>query len=166
MVAPREGRPGIAKTRELPLIQARVVELWRSSDYRWRELFETADVMSEGATRKDSDGAVYYGTTSIVLSFQRSASPTTDKVLRAISRDPHVRLRAIRVACLEAQLRATGAIGRVHSEFRVRAHERGACIDIEVQANVFISATTKKTKSPSLAAVAPRRAKLPSRRGK
>ncbi len=150
--------PGIAKTRELLLIQRRVVELWQSNDYRWRELFAAADVMSEGATRKDPDGAVYYGSTSIVLTFESCDAADADKVIRALSKDPHVRLRAVRIACLEAQLRAAGAIGRVHSEFRVRSHEVGACIDVDVHANVFshMAHTPAKTKTPL--------AKLPKRK--
>lgn len=146
----RPGRPGIAKTRELPLIQRRVVELWQSNDYRWRELFAAADVMSEGATRKDVDGAVYYGSTSIVLTLGSRDAVYADKLVRALSKDPHVRLRAVRIACLEAQLRATGAIGRVHSEFRVKPHQGGACIDVDVHANVFsdLAHRPAKTKAP------------------
>ncbi len=145
----RPGRPGIAKARELPLIQRRVVELWQSNDYRWRELFAAADVMSEGATRKDVDGAVYYGSTSIVLTLgsRDAAAGDADKLVRALSRDPHVRLRAIRIACLEAQLRARGAIGRVHSEFRVKSHAAGACIDVDVHANVFSDLVRKPAKA-------------------
>ncbi|MDX2051294.1 MAG: hypothetical protein SFV15_02820 [Polyangiaceae bacterium] len=151
MAQPRGPRPGIVKTREQPIIQRRVVELWQSSDYRWRQLFEKSDVMSEGATRADADGAVYYGTTSIVLTVAPKERTKKDELLRALSHDPHVRLRAIRIACLEAQLRAAADIGRVHSEFKVRAHARGACIDVEVHAKVFADAKKLAKVRPTVA---------------
>ena len=53
---PRGRGPGLKKAHALPLLSTRKVELWQSSDYRWRELFEGADVMSEGATRGEPDG--------------------------------------------------------------------------------------------------------------
>lgn len=58
-------------------------------------------------------------------------------VLRVIAVDPHARLRAVRIACLEAQLRAGAPIGRVHAELFVRRDARGVRIDVDVEARVF-----------------------------
>jgi hypothetical protein len=134
-------KPGLAKTRALPLVRRRHVELWQSADYRWRELFETADVMSEGAPREEADGAVYYGSTSILLPLASRGGSIPDEhvqdVIRALAGDPHARLRAVRIACLEAQLRALGPIGRVRAELVVHSDLRGIRIDVEVEARVF-----------------------------
>ncbi len=115
--------------------------MWRSADYRWRELFETADVVSEGATRGETDGPTYYGSTSVLLPFESVGGHVPDaeggRVLRIISADPHARLRAVRIACLEAQLRAGAPIGRVRAELFVRRDARGVRIDVDVEARVF-----------------------------
>jgi len=117
------------------------VPLVKSSDYRFRELFENADVMSEGKTREDTDGAMYYGSTSILLPFtsRGGAVPEAqaEELLGLVSIDPHARVRAIRIACLEAQLRAGAPIGKVRAELFVRMDRRGVRIDVEVEAPVF-----------------------------
>ena len=131
LVTRRRG-PGLRKASSLPLVEKRTVQMWRSSDYRWRELFESADVMSEGAARAEADGPTYYGTTSVLLPSASRGGHVPDAdaahVLRIIAGDPHARLRAVRIACLEAQLRAGAPIGRVRAElfvscgFARRAH--------------------------------------------
>lgn len=122
------------------MLKRRSVELWQSSDYRWRELFEAADVMSEGATRVEPDGPVYYGSTSVLLTLEscggRIPDADAEQLLALVPKDPHARLRAIRVACLEAQLRSGGALGRVRAELAVRRDPRGIRVDIDVEANV------------------------------
>ncbi|HMJ12528.1 MAG TPA: hypothetical protein VK524_13985 [Polyangiaceae bacterium] len=140
MGAKRRG-PGLAKTRRLELLQRRSVEFWQSVDYRWRELFEAADVMSEGATRHEPEGPVYYGSTSVLLTLvsQGGAVPDAqvDEVIAMIGGDPHARVRAVRVACLEAQLRAAGPLGKVRAELFVRRDRRGVRVDVEVEARVL-----------------------------
>ena len=137
---PRRG-PGITKTRGQRLIEKRSVDLYRSTDYRWRELFESADVISEGATRLENEGPTYYGSTSIILLVRSRGGSVDDAELEEVSRlvgnDPHARTRAVRIACLEAQLRAGGPIGRVRAELFVRKHQNGVRIDVEVEAHVF-----------------------------
>jgi hypothetical protein len=139
-VKPRARGPGLRKTHALPLFSSRKVELWQSSDYRWRELFESADVMSEGATRDEPDGSVYYGSTSILLPFSSRGGLIPDdqseQVLRLLLRDPHARLRATRVARLEAQVRSAGPIGRVRAELGVRIVAQGVQVSVEVEARV------------------------------
>src|SRR5690606_30079162 len=130
--------PGITKTRGQRLVERRQVDLFRSSDYRWRELFESADVISEGATRVETEGSIYYGSTSIVL-LARSRGGSVDddqleEVTRLVGSDPHAHIRAVRIACLEAQLRAGGPIGRVRAELFVRKDPDGVRVDVEVDA--------------------------------
>jgi hypothetical protein len=139
--------PGLVKVRGLPLLRRRYVELWQAADYRWRELFESADVMSEGATRDEPSGPVYYGSTSVLLPLSRRGmqlSPAElEHVQHIIAGDPHARLRAVRIACLEAQLRSGGPIGRVRAELFVRPDPRGVRLDIEVEARVFDERSTR-----------------------
>ncbi len=157
-MARKERGPGPVKTRSLALLGAsKKIELWQSADYRLRELFETADVMSEGRTRAEPDGATYYGSTSVLLPFvshggfvpkERAAD-----IARLVASDPHARLRAIRIACLEAQVRSAAPIGRVRAELFVRADPRGIRVDVEVEARVFKSSERpgplRKTDTPS-----------------
>jgi len=139
-VKPRARGPGLKKTHALPLLSSRKVELWQSSDYRWRELFEGADVMSEGATRDEPDGTMYYGSTSILLPFSSRGGLVPDdqaeQVARLLTRDPHARLRATRVARLEAQVRSAAPIGRVRAELGVSVVAHGIQVSVEVEARV------------------------------
>jgi hypothetical protein len=134
----------------------RKVELWQSSDYRWRELFESADVMSEGATRDEPDGWMYYGSTSILLPFSSRGGLVPDdqgeQVARILSRDPHARLRATRIARLEAQVRSAAPIGRVRAELGVTRVAHGIQVSVEVEARVHKELgeqTPRKTHSAS-----------------
>ena len=140
VVKQRARGPGLKKTHALPLLSTRKVELWQSSDYRWRELFESADVMSEGATRDEPDGKIYYGSTSILLPFSSRGGLVPDdqaeQVARLLTRDPHARLRATRVARLEAQVRSAAPIGRVRAELGVKVVAHGIQVGVEVEARV------------------------------
>lgn len=133
--------PGLAKTLGVPLLRARRLKLWQSTDYRWRELFESADVMSEGAARDEPDGSVYYGTTSVLLPTVSHGGSLPDAQLsdavQLLRSDPHARVRAVRIACLEAQLRATGPLGRISAELFVRTDPRGVRVDVDVEASVL-----------------------------
>jgi len=143
----RSPGPGLAKAGAHPLLLRRHLETWRSSDYRWRELFERADVMSEGAVRNESDGRTYYGTTSVLLPYASNGGLVPDElgwvVGRLVSRDVHARVRAIRIACREAQVRSASPIGRVRAEFVVRPDPRGIRVDIEVEARVIEQAPAR-----------------------
>jgi hypothetical protein len=141
-------RPGLAKARQPPLLKRRELVLWHGSDYRWRELFEAADVLSEGATRKSADEATYYGSTSIVMcpEVPVGAPALTQRELASLmAADPHVRLRAVRIACREAQVRAKAPMGKIHAEVAVKPDVIGVRIHIEVQASV-----PKDSEIPSL----------------
>lgn len=140
MVSARRPGPSVKKTAGLPVVMRRAVELWQSSDYRWRELFESADVMSEGATREEPEGPVYYGSTSVLLKLVSKGGllPDVDlaRLLTLVPNDPHARLRAIRIARLEAQLRSGGTLGQVRAEVTVKRDPRGIRVDIDVEADV------------------------------
>lgn len=152
--------PGLRKARALPLVATRRVELWQSTDYRQRELFETADVMSEGAARSEPDGETYYGTTSILLPFTSRGGLVPDdqaeQVMRLLLRDPHARLRATRIARLEAQVRSRSALGRVRAEFGVKKVTRGLQVSVEVEARVHRDLEARPPKQASAARVRPR----------
>lgn len=130
--------PGIRKTRSFPLLTRRTVQLWQSSDYRVREMFESADVMSEGACKQEKTGKVYYGMTSIVLPLQSVGGSIPDdelsQVVRILEFDPHARVRAIRIACREAQVRAAVSLGQLRAELAFSGCNRGVKISVDVEA--------------------------------
>ncbi|MGH7296982.1 MAG: hypothetical protein ACRELB_18735 [Polyangiaceae bacterium] len=131
-------RPGLAKARQVPFILSRPTTLVRAPDCRWRELFDRADVISEGSAREEKSGRVWYGTTSLILPLDRIEAP--DAAAGAVflaelaGRSAHVRLRALRMAHREASLRAPGRLGRVSCEMIFSADSRGVRIDVDVQA--------------------------------
>jgi hypothetical protein len=129
-------RPGLAKSRGLPLVCARSGTLVRAVDARWRELFDRADVVSEGSVRQEASGRVWYGSTSLILPVDAGDAPGSDTPLLAtlVERDPHVRLRAVRTAHREACSRAPCRLGRFTCEIRVGEDARGVRIDVDVQA--------------------------------
>jgi hypothetical protein len=124
-------RPGLAKARAQPVVLARQMLLVRASDARWREMFDRADVVSEGSARDEAQGRVWYGSTSLIL----ATAPAEAEFFAAVAdRDVHVRVRALRAACREAGSRAPGRLGRVSCEVRVGPDPRGVRIDVDVQA--------------------------------
>jgi hypothetical protein len=124
-------RPGLAKTRGLPLVLARHALLVRASDGRVSEMFDRADIVSEGNVRAEAGGRVWYGSTSVIL-------PGGDRdaaLFAAIAeKDVHVRLRALRTAHREACVRAPARLGSFTCEMRVLPDSRGVRIDVDVQA--------------------------------
>jgi len=155
-MARKTGGPGPVKAKALVLGASRTLELRQAADYRLRELFEAADVMSEGATRSEPDGATYYGSTSVLLTFVSHGGSVPKEraadIARLIASDPHARIRAIRIACLEAQVRSGAPIGRVRAELVVRRDARGIRVDVEVEARVFKNSerprAPRKTEAP------------------
>jgi hypothetical protein len=138
MMNPPWRRPGLAKTHKAPLFAGRTFVLFSSSDARWAELFENADVVSEGAPRPSGDERVYYGSTNILLSLPpERAGQTPETMAAAVARDPHVRLRALRAARREAAQRAQGPLDRLTAEITVAAKGRGVVVHVEVEARVF-----------------------------
>jgi hypothetical protein len=130
--------PGIAKAGRPPLVSQKTMRLVTSSDARWAELFEKADIVSEGAPRDVGSKRSYFGSTDIVLlaGQERPRSGALDLASIA-AYDPHVRLRAVRMARREAAQRAGGPLDRLHAEITVSRGSRGVTVHVEVEAYVF-----------------------------
>jgi hypothetical protein len=129
-------RPGLAKTRGDRLVRLRVVTLVRGSDGPLREMFAGADAVSEGSVQASGGVPVWYGSTSLILPWPpNTLSGVARGFLAAVvERDPHARLRAVRIAHREASLRAPAPLGRAECELKVGARDEGLRIDVDVQA--------------------------------
>jgi hypothetical protein len=125
--------PGVRKARGGKLLTVRRAVLAKTHVRGWGELFEKADVVSEGSVRSECDGTgrrTWYGTTSVILLLDEEREAHA-----AVARtDLHVRLRAVRAATREATLRAPAPLGEVSCEINVAEDARGVRIDVEVQA--------------------------------
>ncbi|WP_437961009.1 hypothetical protein WME76_16180 [Sorangium sp. So ce119] len=142
--------PGLAKVQSPPLFHRRRVELVTCSTGRLHALFDRADVLSEGGTRNEEGALVYYGSTSLLVALPADA-PLDPALDRALALDPHLRLRALRVAQREATARAGGPLGPMQAEIRCGLARRAAttsiALTVDVTARVLI--TTPKTARPS-----------------
>lgn len=107
------------------------------SDYRLGELFDAADVMSEGANRPDGAEQVYYGTTSIRLALESAGGPLPDALHQELAKilrfDPHARVRALRIACREALVRAGNPLETIQAELRFDIEPDAISIHIDVE---------------------------------
>jgi len=126
--------PSLAKARPPALVERRGTFV-RTTEGRWRELFASADAISEGAVKEEGDGRVWYGSTSLILTLP-TGTPEEDRVLiRGLAeKDVHVHVHALRCAHREAQSRAPGQLGRTVCELRFVDDPRGLRIDVDVQA--------------------------------
>lgn len=156
---PRSACPGLAKIRAVPLVQRRSVELCTAHEGRWREILEAADVVSEGAARREGSLSVYYGSTSVLLPRRSEGGllPDLDIVsLAAVLRlDPHVRLRALRIARREALTRAGAPLGSLDAEIRIDEAARGVVIAVEVTAKLLAPNLRKTPRLPRPASAHP-----------
>lgn len=130
--------PGLKKAGPFPLVRTRHWQGWALSDYRVRELFESADIMSEGANRPDGAVQVYYGTTSIRLAWESAGGPIPDAARRELAtilpQDPHARVRALRIACREALVRAGNPLEKIRAELRFEVTSDAIRIHVDVEA--------------------------------
>ena len=126
--------PSLAKTRGERLLAIRSASLVRTSDHRFRELLAKADSVSEGGARAEGDGPVWYGSTSLVVPLPLAGEPERRFFVEIAKRDPHVRLRAIRLAKHEATTRAPRPLGPASCEVRFSSDDRGLRIDVDLQA--------------------------------
>ncbi len=108
----------------------------RTTEGRWRSLFEHADAMSEGAVKDERGGErVWYGSTSLILELPVETSLEDRAFLRGVAeKDVHVHVHALRCAHREAQSRAPGMLGRVSCELHFSDDPKGLRIDVDVQA--------------------------------
>jgi hypothetical protein len=135
---PFVGGPGLAKTKQAPLFHSRTLRLVASSDARWGKLFDTADVMSEGAPRGEGSERSYFGSSNIILLIApENPDQTAQSLAGAVARDPHVRLRAMRVARREAAQRANAPLDRMRAEITVSACATGVAVHVDVEALVL-----------------------------
>jgi len=130
--------PGLAKTRTDPLLRVRTLTLVTGSDARWKALLEAADVVSEGATRGEDPCRVYFGSTDIRLIVSPAEAGYDPALLASLAaRDPHLRLRAMRLSRREAAQRADGPLDAVRAEVTVTAASFGVTIHVEIEARVL-----------------------------
>jgi hypothetical protein len=133
--AARRKGPGLAKAREGGLVIVRRIAVAKGTDGGWRALFDAADMVSEGAVRDEEAGAVWYGSTSLILPLDEGTSARLREFFVAFAeRDMHVRLRALRAALREAVARAPARLGSSACDIRVTSDSRGVRIDVDVQA--------------------------------
>jgi hypothetical protein len=131
-------RPGLAKTKGARLFHSRTLHLIAASDARWGELFDTADVVSEGAPRGEGSERSYFGSSNIILLIApESPEQSVQSLAGAVARDPHVRLRAMRVARREAAQRANAPLDRVRAEITVSPCATGVAVHVDVEAQVL-----------------------------
>lgn len=137
---PLRPHPGLVKIRSAPLLLRRQVSLIVAPHGPFRDVVEAADVVSEGRTEIEGGRLVYYGSTSVLL-LQRSAGGTLpdgdiQTLAALLARDPHVRLRVLRIAHREATARAGGPLGTVRAEIDVAPSARGVALLVEVVARL------------------------------
>ena len=116
------------------MLRTRHTSFVRASDARLRDLLTSADVISEGAQQTEDTGSVWYGSTSLIISIPFERIDERQLFAEVAARDPHVRVRALRIAKREASIRASAPLGRASCELRIVADERGLRIDIDIQA--------------------------------
>jgi len=139
MAAQRQVGPGIAKVRHPSPHASREMSLTHADDGLWALLFDNADIVSEGAVDREGEDLVYRGTTSIILStgvLGRADDPFVSRLAQVASIDPHLRLRAVRIARREAQVRAPSTLEPAHMDVGIRFADGGVRIDVEVDAVV------------------------------
>ena len=129
-----------------------------SSDARWAEIFESADVMSEGAPRGEGSERSYFGSSNIILLVApEDPNQTVQSLAGAIACDPHVRLRAMRVARREAAQRANAPLERVRTEITVSPCATGVAVHVDVEALVLPDRRTaqreEKPNTPALPSI-------------
>lgn len=130
----RRPGPSLAKARVPALTEQRTFV--RTTEGRWRDLFDGADAISEGAVKDEPGGArVWYGSTSLILLLPVETSLEDRAFLRGTAeKDVHVHVHALRAAHREAQSRAPGLLGRTVCDVRFSDDPRGLRIDVDVQA--------------------------------
>lgn len=138
-------RPGLAKVRSIPHVSRTTKSFVRTLEGALRSWLELGDVISEGAATSQKgkpDRPTYFGSTSILLAWNRAP----DDKLRdpaaygALDGDPHLRLRALRIARREAEARAGQDLLQVRADISTRRTEHGFLITIDVEAELATKA--------------------------
>lgn len=132
------------------MVSRRSLELVAVREGWWSNLFEHADVVSEGAVQLEAVGPVYYGSTSLRCALDPAdgfdAPERTSPLPQWLLANPHARVRLLRLAHREAASRAGGALDVLHAEMHVRLlHEGGhptLAIDLDVSAPLVVASAT------------------------
>lgn len=142
--SPKRASPGLVKAQSGSFVRRRTLELVAAEDGRIREMVEAADVVSEGLAKEEGGRLVYYGSTSLLLPSRARGGalpePEIETLAALLAFDPHLRLRAMRVARREAVTRARGDLGTIRAEITVQASTTGIVVLVDVVANVQASA--------------------------
>jgi len=137
--------PGLRKARPR-FYTEHPTGLVRTSEGRWRDLFQQADAISEGGVKHDAEGPTWFGSTSLILRFPADTPAHERTLLAQLARnDVHVRTHALRCARREAQSRAPAMLGRVACEVQIHEVAEGLRIDIDVQAPLIERRKTART---------------------
>jgi hypothetical protein len=120
----------------------------RANDALWKEAFDLADSVSEGASRAEARGNVWYGSTSLILRLDAKSDEDRAFMVAVAARDLHVRTRALRVAVREASVRAGARLGRSQCEVRFAVDPGGVRIDVDVQAPFIEKSGAVSRRSP------------------
>ena len=146
MKRPPLPRPGIVKAGPGPLVRRRNLELVAVEDGPVHAMVEAADIVSEGMPLTEGDGVVYYGSTSVLLLAKSRGGTLPDPDLAnmaaLLALDPHLKLRALRIARREACTRVQGELGPLRAEIDVRASPAGVVVLVDVVAVVHASAAS------------------------
>jgi len=142
----RPTRPGLAKASRGPLVRSRTLVLCAAEDGPLQAMIEAADVVSEGMPRIEAEGVMYYGSTSVLLpACSRGGSLPDGEIgpmAALLAGDPHLKLRALRIAHREACTRVQGTLGPIRAEIEVRTSHAGIEVLVEIAAVVHAAAVS------------------------
>src|SRR5690349_13684308 len=101
--------------------------------------------MSEGAPRGEGSERSYFGSSNIILLIApEDPGQSVQTFAGAVARDPHVRLRAMRVARREAAQRAKAPLDKVRAEITVSPCATGVSVHVEIEALVLPDRRAKR----------------------
>ncbi|MBL8743343.1 MAG: hypothetical protein JNK04_19665 [Myxococcales bacterium] len=131
-------RPGLAKARQRSILGQKTRQFIRAQEASLRSWMDHADVVSEGRTNGDR----YFGSTSIFLAWHKAPEGLSygGDAAHALLYDPHLRVRALRLARREAEARATGNLSSMSADLRTDFDARGMFVTVDVEAALRVAA--------------------------
>jgi hypothetical protein len=142
--------PGLARCGTSRPFARRTVQLVRADDALWSQWMQRADLISEGLATEEGGWLVYRGSTSVLVLSDRHGGlmphEALEQALLLAERDPHLRLRCLRLARREAASRSPQPLDSSRAELCVRADPRGLRIDVDLEARVLSGRRLVKTK--------------------
>lgn len=134
-------RPGLVKVRRAPHFSTTTKSFVKLLDGAVKTWVELADVVSEGSSQSDAQGRpVYFGSSSIVLEWSRAPDERLcdPELSPLVMSDPHLRVRALRIARREAEVRAGGELCSMRADLLAHTSRRGIVLTIDVEARVSV----------------------------